>query len=262
MLGPHGPREFYLRENGLLETERREGGHFDLGNLFHELCLDGSRNWFVYDKRRIGKDYESAKADNPGLIAIKTADERMLLDMYESVMANKQARTLIENCSSEQTFLWTDKETGIECKARADIYTPNGWIADIKTWTSRNGQCSPERFFWHVEDLGYHLSAAFYEMGREACIGRMKAPFYHIAVFKKQPYWCYCWPLSQYALEVAHRDVRRALNLLKECRDKQAEIESAGGNPADAWPDHLMETQHEGHTPSDSWLARNDYGYQ
>lgn len=260
ILGPHGPREWYLRETGQLQIERREGDHFDLGTLLHDAILQSKRDWFIYDKRRIGKEFDAAKADNPGKIAIKTSDEQVLLAMYESVMRNKDARRLIENSAAEQTFLWDD-ETGITCKARADIYCPNGTIADIKTWTSRNGQCTPERFFWHVEDLGYHHSAAFYEAGRDACVGKMNAPFIHIAVFKKPPYWCYVWPLSDYALDVARRDVRKGLDLLHQCQQNEMALLANGQDGAAAYPDPMLADQGLGYTPSDSWLARNDYGY-
>lgn len=262
MLTGHGPREYYLRVTGQLETDRKAGDHFDLGNLLHELCLEGRRGWFVCDERRGSKAHAAAVAENPGLIDIKSHDEALLISLYDAVMGNHEARALIENSMTEQTFLWTDSETGLKCKSRADILCPDGSIADIKTWTSKNGQCSPERFFWHVDDMGYHHSAAFYEMGRDACLGSFDAPFFHIAVFKKPPYWTYVWPLSQYAVEVGRRDVQRAMRQIVECTARQSELESLGLDPIEAWPDLMEDTQSAGYTPSDSWLARNEYGYQ
>lgn len=262
MVSDHGPREYYLRSTGGLVDERKPGNHFEIGEALHDFILLGKKTWFVYTGRRIGKKWEELREENSGLYCFNEREASQLEAMIASIQANSEAMSIIENGSPEQTFLWEDKPTGIKCKARCDILSFNLSIADIKTWTPRD-RCNAEEFFYHSDRMNYKFSAAFYEIGRDAVMGyRIKAPFYHIAVSKKSPYWCYCWPMSEYAIDIGRREVRQALDALAECQKREQECIDAGIDPLEAWPDPVEEAQCEGHTPSDFWLAKNEYGYQ
>lgn len=263
-----GPRLYYRKHiTKELAQLRKPADHFEFGHLFHEFVLEGKKNWWVYDGRRAGKAYEEARLDNGLLPDLKPHEEAQLLAMRESVMANKEARRLIVGGGfSEQTFLWTDDETGLDCKCRVDLYGHDGTIVDLKS----TREADPKGFFYQCSKLKYHFSAAFYEQGRNAALGKMIAPFKHIVVDKNPPYWCYVRPLSEYAMTIGHRDVRKALAVLRKCLDRQQKLEMAvsewpGSRPtreaiAECWPDWLEKTQDEAYTPNDYWLAENEYG--
>ncbi len=256
LLSPQGPRGYYNSVKGLAPVEKSPGDHFEMGTLLHDYVLLGKVGWVVYDEKRGTNAWKAFKEEHPGLADIKGKDDKTLRGMRESVLANPDARTLIEQGQKELTFLWDDQETGIACKSRADVFLPSGGIADLKSWEPRGGQVSPESFFYHATRLGYLESAAFYEQGRDAVCGPINAPFWWIAVSKKPPYYCYVWPVDSMALETAHTNVRRALGSLSECLAADPNM----NDPA-CWPDPCLQDQSLGWTPHDWWLNNRGYNY-
>lgn len=260
MVSDHGPRAYYNQVTAKTTTSEDRPAHFVLGDLFHDHILYGQSNWFVWKDRRGTTAHARAVEKHPDLIDIKPGDEQVILGMADALCANPMARDMVNQSTHEQTIIWTDEATGIECKARLDMLLRSASIADLKTWDPRTS-CNAEAFFYHSDSYNYKFSAAMYQMGLAQYVhGADKKPFYHIAVSKKPPHWCYVWPLSEFALEIGRRDVRRALDMLAECR--QNEKHWVSGEKHKAWPDPIGESQMNGFTPSDFWLAKNEYGFQ
>lgn len=66
---------------------------------------------------------------------------------------------LIHNGTPEQCIIWTDKETGLELKAKPDLIpTGTDYLVDLKTAQSANAK----DFAKEVLNYGYHIQAVFY----------------------------------------------------------------------------------------------------
>jgi exodeoxyribonuclease VIII len=90
---------------------------------------------------------------------ILTAEEyRQLNLMFESVMAHREARELIEaEGIAEGSYFWTDEETGLECKCRPDKHVESqSLLVDVKTTPSLI------KFNYSVDDFRYFVQDPWY----------------------------------------------------------------------------------------------------
>ena len=113
--------------------------------------------------RRSGDKFKQLCAENPGVSflppgewaefsAIK--DSSMII--RERVKSHPVAWEIVERSKPEVSFVWTDQDTGVRCKGRADLLSDS--IVDIKT-TTRSGQYQMAKSsYW----MGYHIQAAMY----------------------------------------------------------------------------------------------------
>jgi hypothetical protein len=112
-------------------------------------------------------DYEQVKwiaREQPegGRELVKQADYDAALRMRDAVWAHPVARELLEGCETEVSAFWTDPETGLACKARADaVNSRMGVPVDIKTCCD----AGPREFARNAAKLGYHLQDDHYREG-------------------------------------------------------------------------------------------------
>lgn len=151
--------------------------HLDIGTAFHCLLLEPDE----FDKRFVispsfnrrtneGKAAEAAflkSVEQENIIVISEDDKRKLLLMRDSALAHPLAKWLIETDGvAESSIFWTDKETGLECRARPDkIIKEFRWTVDVKTTADIN------KFKHSFYDYRYHVQDSFYSDGYEACFG-------------------------------------------------------------------------------------------
>jgi hypothetical protein len=115
----------------------------------------------------------------------------------------------------EQSYLWTDPATGLECKCRPDWHSADRRIiADVKT----TEDASPRGFAKSVANFRYHVQAAFYgdALGAEQ--------FLFIAVEKRRPYLAAVYAASSAMVEQGRAEAAANMRLIAECRS------------ADQWP--------------------------
>lgn len=158
-----------------------------------------------------------------------TAEGRipMLAHEYASVKAMKDAlhthpvfRTLFdrERGDAEVSLFWTDRETGVPCRARLDFlpHPVKGRrlvIPDYKTCRS----AEPSAFGRAAAELGYAMQADFYQRAAVAA-GLDKAPaFVFVAQEKTPPYLVQPIQLARDVLELAHRMNTAALHRYAAC---------------------------------------------
>ena len=163
-----------------------------LGAAFHKYALepetfdDEYAVSPVFDRRtREGKaGWEVFVHDTMGKTIISQDEFETIFGMRNSLMANPTAKTLVEKSMKEQSFFWTEAETGIELKCRPDILLPElGIIADLKSCVSAD----TESFSKECLRLGYDVQAAMYTEGvKETHPGEYA--FMFIAVEKNPPY--------------------------------------------------------------------------
>jgi exodeoxyribonuclease VIII len=139
---------------------------FDFGDAMHAICLEPDRmkTEFVAEPKfnlrtNQGKADKEAFAKEHKGFKILTADEyRQLNLMFESVMAHREARALIEaDGIAEGSYFWTDEQTGLDCKCRPDKHIEaQSLLVDVKTTPSL------QKFCYSVDDYRYYVQDPWY----------------------------------------------------------------------------------------------------
>ena len=119
------------------------------GSVVHKLVLEPETFAAEYiaapkcDRRtKEGKAHWQEFIDN---ITTETViSEEMLTEataVAEAVRKNPVADKLLKSGQAEQSYFWTDSETGVECKCRPDYLRSDGIVVDLKTTEN----ASPEK---------------------------------------------------------------------------------------------------------------------
>ena len=146
--------------------------------------------------------------------ALISADDWVAMSgMAKSIREHPIAGELISCGEAELTALWTDEETGLRCKARADYYRRDlRTIIDIKTTTD----ASPHEFERSVAKWGYHRQRALYGDGFAAC-GAPVDNFVFLVVEKTPPYAVGLYVLDLEGVVRGRESVRAAMTSLADC---------------------------------------------
>lgn len=152
------------------------------GKLCHCLLLEPGmfqQEYQVVDfgKTRANKKYEQAKEENPGKIIITPEEFEHATKMIQNVHEHKLASIILDGATAEMPFIWTDKETGMACKAKLDAVkrTKGGIVViDYKTSGDIDGILN------FPQKLQYPLQAEFYGRAVEAKYGEKPCEFVFI----------------------------------------------------------------------------------
>lgn len=122
----------------------------------------------------------------------------------EGVMRCPQARQIVEAQGEvEQVIEWTDRATGLPCKAKLDKIIGGILINDLKT----TAYPTPEAFGKQCDSLGYFRQAAFYLVGLREARGKSEAPlFLFTVVGNDEPFDCFVGEVDDASLAIAERD--------------------------------------------------------
>lgn len=98
------------------------------------------------------------ESDNAGRTRLSAQDYDRIQGMAQSVQNNPVARGMLVGGDREVTFSWQDEETGLDCKARCDLFAADYMMMDLKSCrdASRDG------FGRAIEAYGYDLQASHY----------------------------------------------------------------------------------------------------
>lgn len=148
---------------------------------------------------------------------ISAEDYLRILDMRHSLLKDPDIRELLENAkATEQAYVWTDAETGIRCKVKADMITEldgQPIILDYKTTAS----CADGAFERSCRKYGYDFQSGMYTEGVN--ISTLEAHGFVFLAQEKEPpyaprlYWC-----DEGFVEKGKRTFHRLLRQLKECQ--------------------------------------------
>lgn len=165
----------------LCPTDNEKLKTFDFGDAMHAICLEPDRlkSEFVAMpdfNMRTNKGKEDAAAfaeDHKDFKILSDLEMKKLNLMFESVMAHKEARYLIEQIGiAEGSYFWEDEETGLLCKCRPDKHIESlGILVDVKT--------TPElsKFHFSVDDYRYYVQDPWYCDGVARFTGRAEMKF-------------------------------------------------------------------------------------
>ncbi len=198
------------------------------GRAFHCYTLEGQEAFkkeFAVapqcDRRtKAGKAvFEDFETLHPNHTILTQADLETIEGMYNAVAFHPFASKLLTEGRSEISVLWTDEETGLDCKCRPDRIPDgdHGVIVDVKTVRD----ASEYGFQKSVVNYGYARQAGMYTEGyNSVCSGKVDA-FVFICVEKEPPYRTEVYVLDDDFVEWGRNEFHRLLNIEKECRQKE-----------------------------------------
>lgn len=196
------------------------------GQLYHALVLEGAegfaRSFAVAprcDRRtREGRAlYEDFKAECGDRAVVDGDDYFAALQMLEALQSSATFCALSAAAKTEISIFWTDRETGIDCRARLDAWVPRtGIVWDLKT--TQDPRVAP--FEREIFARQYFRQLAFYADALEA-VGRKFSHAVIIAQEKAQPFGVCFYRLLDDVLAEGRDQNRRALAILKQCRDTE-----------------------------------------
>jgi exodeoxyribonuclease VIII len=195
----------YDKEHG-----RKETPALRFGQLVHTAILEPelfASKYIAVDKpdRRTkeGKAAWEKLLGKHGEDSILTLEEKVQIDsIHGAVLAHPKAANLMAQSEiRETTILWTDYETGLECKARIDLMAGT-IMADLKT----TEDASTLQFGWSLNKYGYHRQGAFYLRACRAAGLNIKH-YSIVAVEKEAPFGCNVISVPDTALDQGEREI-------------------------------------------------------
>lgn len=164
--------------------------------------------WWGADKRtKAGKDeWARFQDESAGKEIITLDDWSEAQRIANAVRSNDDAMAMLVDGEAEKPIVWTDDETGVQCKGRVDFIGEAG-LVDLKT----TKDASPRGFASASWRYGYHGQLAFYTDGLVTS-GETVQEVHIIAVETSAPYVVQVYTLSPTLLRMGREEYRRLLS--------------------------------------------------
>lgn len=162
----------------------------NIGSAFHTMLLEpelfDSEYAIMPDINRRTKEgkeqYQQFLDDSQGKAILTQEQHEKVTQMAFCVKRHEIVTTLLDEAVFEKSIYWTDNDTGIQFKARPDIWSAK-MIVDLKT----TADASPYKLQRSALDYGYYLQAGMFFEGCKA-IGKPFDMFVILAAEKEPPY--------------------------------------------------------------------------
>lgn len=214
LLPPSCPAIFdYERTHG---QERRN--EFDIGTAAHTLLLGFGPEPHVID----AKNYLTKAAKEEREAAYARGDVPLLPHEFDAVQQmvakarlHPRVAELLGHGNAERSLFWTDKQTGVPCRARPD-WLRDDCLVDYKTTTS----VAPAHIAKAVAEFGYHSQASWYlDASSELGLLPADAPFYFIFQAKAPPHLIKIVELDDRALAIGGERNAYAREIFRDCTE-------------------------------------------
>lgn len=174
---------------------------------------------------RRGKKWDEFQAAHTDRTILLERDYQRALDVRESVMKHKVARTLLSEGEREIPIFWPDPATGVLCKSRLD-HLGRKVLVDLKTIAAGDRRTIRQQ----VGRFLYHGQLAMY---RDAvrCTTGIDPEVYLIFVESQPPHDVGVFRFGSDELDLGGALYHRLLSTLKFCRER------------DEWPGRYPEEQ-------------------
>ncbi len=197
-----------------------------LGNAVHTHVLELDKwdsEWAVapagIDRRtKAGKEtWAQFQAIAAGKQALTAEEGEAVHHMGRAVWGHPAAAMLLGmDGEAETTHMWSDSETGLQCKCRPDWLSADGKVVvDLKT----TRDASPRGFRHSVMQYRYGVQAAWYSHGIEQSTGIRPEAFIFVAVESEAPYGVGVYAADAELIGHGWQQARRDLQRLAECRE-------------------------------------------
>jgi hypothetical protein len=211
------------------DNPKKETKALKTGRLLHTLVLEPEKAQSEYViepakvlKKDVGAEayeaYKKACKDLEGTdkTVIKQDVYEQVENMATNLLSSELMQAMIKKGKIEESYFWTDKETGIECKCRPDIYVEElGIVIDLKS----TEDLTPQDWRRAMVKWSYDRQAAHYMNGIEAVTGTRPKAFVHAVVEKLEPHDFAFFQIDDASLEVGEQLVRKALRRYKNAQD-------------------------------------------
>jgi hypothetical protein len=197
----------------------------DLGSALHCAVLEPDRFAAEYVcvpedigslVRKKGRDWlEDAKKRTARELILPYAAYQKVYGMRDAVMADPEARELIEGAVHEESHFWDDPKTGLRCKARVDSRLTNRpMLCDIKTTDDARLNAASRR----IAQQRWHIQPAHYLRGASITTGTTYSEWRWIFVELERPHGVCVHHPSPDLFMVAEYEIDTALELIAHCR--------------------------------------------
>jgi hypothetical protein len=195
---------------------------FDVGTAAHYAVLEPD----VYETRVVElpfDDYRTKEARElreaawaEGKTPLLRGDVDRVVTMRAAIHAHPIAAKAFAHGDPEVSFFWVDRETGAECKARADwLPRSRRYIVDLKTGASAH----PRAFERLAVNLGHFQRAAWYVDGLKAITGETAA-YWFVLVERDTPHLVSVCTLDDEALAWGRRLNAAAMASYVRCLER------------------------------------------
>ncbi len=229
----------YYRERILGESfHKSRSSATEMGTATHILTLQPElfeSEVIVLDCGPKSKAFEQVVSTNPGKTVICQDELELVKNMREAILANPEARGIIEHARAfEHAVSWIDSR-GVGLKAMFDILEITGDIGDLKT----SKDPSYKGFQRAIWDYRYDRQAALYMTARALYLPDAEAElvergsmgFRWIVVGNEPPHECYVYELGQRTYEIGVRSINESIQRLSDAlafRDEPAMWHGSG----------------------------------
>ncbi len=152
--------------------------------------------------------------ENHGKTILKIEQYDTIKGILSNISKHKRASSLISDGHPEESFFWTDPETGIEMKTRPDFIRDGHICVDLKT--TLNAKYS--EFQKDIANHLYHVQAAIQLDGISEVLGQKYNDHVILAVEVDPPFEINCLHLDEQMINEGRALYQMALKTLKECR--------------------------------------------
>lgn len=158
-------------------------------------------------------EYADFVAKHAGKDILDQDQYNLVMKVREAILNHPLAKRLLMSGYVENTYYWTDPDTGVKCKCRPDFLNKLGIGVDIKS----TEDASPDAFGRSATKYRYPVQGAFYTDGLEAN-GIYLDSFVFIAVEKKPPYAVACYELPSRGYDIGRQQYKANLRTYAECK--------------------------------------------
>ena len=217
----HGLEAFNIYKYGKNNPPRIATPAMKFGSMCHKYCLEPQLfqgSYALLDDKRTKAGKATALAlQEKGIETFTTPEMDTLTGIYKALCNNEFANKYIISDTlrdtrglAEQSYWWTHKATGLQCKCRCD-YVIDDMVIDLKT--TGEGGASPDKFTRTICSFFYHLQAAHYMQGTGA------KRFIFVAVEKVWPYTVGVYELSGSFIEKGFQLQEQTLQQIKQAQE-------------------------------------------
>jgi exodeoxyribonuclease VIII len=190
---------------------------FDMGTVLHASALPGENPDDIAVRmpegmKKTTKEGKAFVAEHKGKIILNPSDAYVVDQMMLSLREHPFSAGLVNGDlkgKAEQSFFCTDKETGLELKARPDFILDDcSLILDLKTTVD----ASPKGFQRSVANYRYFVQASHYLDVIEGATGTRPQAFLFVAVEKTRPFSTAVYMADQAMIDLGKHQAREDLN--------------------------------------------------
>jgi hypothetical protein len=230
-LDPDHKAERLAEKLAVMSGENTKKSHLRFGDCFHVMLLEPDHFkekvvlWNGLPRNtKAGKEAfaEALQQLKPGMRTMTEQEYKDAKLMCSSVMSLSKARAFLEKeGDAELSFFWRDEVHEVDCKARMDFVTQDGFIVDVKTAANADH----ETFRKDAFNFGYYMQAAFYMRAYAAVMGKEAQGFCFVVVEKEQPFGAAPYYATEEEIMLGNYHLDQAL-------EKYAEAKKRGSWPA------------------------------